>query len=253
MSGKFTVINVIKNYDSQYDWSKNKRKINLHNKGDKRVIYGYKWRRVNGTRNVVASFGILCGITGIIAGFFETLQGNIAPSGFVISTIGSNYIMADDFTYFAVTVIPNLLVTGILAILVSSLVLIWSVKFIDRKNGVLILLGLSITQMLVGGGWVIDLTLLTCLLATQIDKPLSWWGSHLPIRLQDWLTKLFPFSLIGYAFIAFSMLVFTILGVNDITMQTPMEMLVVVMFFPILLMIGGGFTHDVQRRFTVEP
>ena len=106
--------------------------------------------------------------------------------------------------------------------------------------------------MLVGGGWVIDLALLTCLIATQIDKPLSWWGSHIPIKLQDWLTKLFPFSLGAYTFISFSMLVLSILGVNEMTMQTPMEMLAVAMFFPILLMIGGGFAYDVKRRFTAE-
>ncbi|MFX0050059.1 MAG: hypothetical protein ACFFAJ_06145 [Candidatus Hodarchaeota archaeon] len=82
------------------------------------------WQKINGTRVAVGAFGILCGLTGIIAGYFEIHQGNIAPSGFVISTIGSNYTMANDFTYFAVTIIPNLLITGILAIIVSSLVII---------------------------------------------------------------------------------------------------------------------------------
>ncbi len=202
----------------------------------------------NGTRVVVAAFGILCGLTGIIAGFFEILQGNNAPSGFVISTIGPNYSMADDFTYFAITIIPNFLLTGILAIIISSLVIIWSVIFVHKKYGVIILLALSIMQMLVGGGWVIDLATITCILATRIDKPPNWWRSHLPGNLRLWLAKLLPISLICYAIVAFSMLVLSILGVNDIVLIRFIELLAAVMFIPMLLMIFGGLAQDLQRQ-----
>ena len=54
--------------------------------------------KLQGLRLVVAAFGILCGLTGIIAGIFEVLQGNIPTNGFEISTIGSSYLMVDDFT-----------------------------------------------------------------------------------------------------------------------------------------------------------
>ncbi len=206
----------------------------------------------NGTRVVIAGFGILCGLTGIIAGFFEILQGNNAPSGFAISTIGPNYSMADDFTYFAITIIPNFLLTGILAIFISCLVIIWSVIFVHKKYGVIILLALSIMQMLVGGGWVIDLATITCILATRIGKPLNWWRSHLPDNLRLWLAKLLPFSLICYAIVAFSMLVLSILGVNDIVLIRFIELLAAVMFIPMLLMIFGGLAHDLQRQINVD-
>jgi len=160
--------------------------------------------------------------------------------------------MADDFTYFAITIIPNLLLTVILAIIFSCLVIIWSVRFVHKKNGVLILLGLSITQMLVGGGWVIDLAIITCILATKIDKPLNWWISHLPTKLRLWLAKLLPSSLVIYAIISFSMLVLTILGVNDVTLIRPIEILAVAMFIPILLMIFGGLAHDIQRKLNAD-
>jgi hypothetical protein len=214
----------------------------------KQIKTRVQWRNVSGIRVVVAAFGILCGLTGIIAGFFVIRQGNIAPSGFVISTIGSNYIMAEDFTYFAVTIIPNLLVTGILSIIISCSVIVWSVRFVHRKNGALILLALSIMQMLVGGGWVIDLAIITCIIATRIDKPLNWWRSHLPTRLRFWLAKLLTYSLIAYTIVSFSMLAITILGVNDVTLRKPMEMLATAMFIPVLLMIFGGLAHDIQRK-----
>jgi hypothetical protein len=104
-------------------------------------------------------------------------------------------------------------------------------------------------QMLVGGGWVIDLATITSILATRIDKPLEWWRSHLPKKFQYWLTKLFPPSLLGYAIISLSMLVLTIVGVNDVTVIQPMEILATTMFLPILLMILGGLAHDIQRQF----
>ena len=202
----------------------------------------------DGVRVVVAAFGVLCGLSGIIAGCFEVRQGNTAPSGFIISTIGPNYSMAEDFTYFAVTIIPNFFITGILAIIVSSLVILWSVKYVQKKNGVLIFLGLSITQMLVGGGWVIDLALMTCIIATRIDKSLNWWRSHLPTKLRLWLVQLLPFSLVVYMIISFGMLVFTILGVDDATLIKPIEILAVAMFLPILLMIFSALAHDIQRK-----
>lgn len=206
------------------------------------------WQNFHGIRAVVAAFGILCGLTGMIAGFFEIRQGNIIPSGFEISTIGQNYSMSEDFTYFAITIIPNLLITGILAVIVSSIVIIWSVGFVHKKNGVLILLGLSITQMLVGGGWVIDLALMTCVLATRIDKPLNWWRSYLPNKLQLWFAKLLPLSIVVYAIISLTMLVLTIIGVNDAMLIEPLGFLAFVMFIPIIFMIFGGIAYEIQKE-----
>ena len=212
-----------------------------------------KWNNFNGTRVVVAAFGILCGLTGIIAGWFEINQGNTIPDDFVISTIGPNYLMADDFTYFAITLIPNFLITGILAIIVSSLVIIWSVRFVQTKNGVKILLGLTITQMLVGGAWVIDLALITCIIATRINKPINLWRSPLLTNVRLWLARLLPLSLIVYTIISSVMLILTIIGVNDQSLIKLLEPLATFMFIPILLMIFGGLAHDFERQLNIDP
>jgi len=203
---------------------------------------------LTGTRLVVAAFGSLCGLTGIIAGFFEILQGNSIPESIVISTIGPEYTMYEDFTYHAITIIPNFLVTGVLAIITSSLVILWSMKYIQRKNGALILLALSVAQMLVGGGWVIDLGVITSILATRIGKPLNWWRRNLPFNVRIWLVRLFPFSLISYVLISLSMLVLTIISVNSEALIKLLEPLAVVMFLPILLLIFGGLAYDIQNN-----
>jgi hypothetical protein len=168
-----------------------------------------------GLRLVVASFGILCGFTGIIAGIFEVLQGNISTNGYIISTIGPKYTMYQDFTYYAITMIPNLRITGLLAIISSSLVIRWSLKYAHSKNGALVLLILSIIQMLVGGGFVIDLGIMASILAARIDMPLDWWKRNLPNSAKEWLIKLFPYSVVGYALISLSMLVLSVMGVNS--------------------------------------
>ena len=54
----------------------------------------------------------------------------------------------------AMTIIPSLLVTGILTIVVGALLAVWAAKFISRKRGGLVLILLTIAMLLVGGGIV---------------------------------------------------------------------------------------------------
>ena len=211
----------------------------------KQTILG---QSLGGIRIVVAAFGILSGLTGMIAGIFEILQGNVAPSGLEISTIGSTYSMVDDFTYHAITLIPIFLLTGILAFIVSGLVIIWSVRFVEKKYGVLTLFILCISQVLVGGAWVIDIAIIMCLLATRINKPLNWWRSHLTGRTRDWFAKFFPLSLVCYAIISGAMLMLTIFGVNSAILIDALSPLATTMFIPILLMILGGFAVDIRGQ-----
>jgi len=212
------------------------------------AVHSLRIGGLTGIKMVVAAFGLLCGITGIIAGIFEILQGNIPTKGYVISTIGPHYLMYEDFTYFAITIIPNFMLTGILAIIFSSLVILWSVKYVQKKNGVWILLTLSVSQMLVGGGWVIDLAIITCLLATRINKPLNYWRKNLPVNIRIVLVKLFPFSFYAYTLVSLSMLVLTIIGVNSYVLIKLLEPLAVVMFIPIILLIFGGITYEIQKQ-----
>ena len=52
------------------------------------------------------------------------------------------------------TLIPNFLITGILAVVVSLVVMAWAAMFVQRKNGGLTLMLLSILLLLVGGGFI---------------------------------------------------------------------------------------------------
>ena len=51
------------------------------------------------------------------------------------------------------TIIPNMLVTGLLTIVVSLAVIVWSLSFVQREHGGLVLFLLTFGMLLVGGGF----------------------------------------------------------------------------------------------------
>jgi hypothetical protein len=154
----------------------------------------------NATRIIVSMVGILCGISGLEHGFFETLQGNATPSGLLISAIGPANRFWPGGTETALTVIPNFLITGILAMLASLAVIVWSAAFIQRKGGAAVFLLLSIFQFLVGGGFAqIFLVIVTAAAATQVNHPWNGWGVLLPDVLRRFMAKQWWWLLIVFA------------------------------------------------------
>lgn len=104
------------------------------------------------TRIVVSTFGALVAFAGIEHGIGEILQGPAAPGGLAIASwpdVRAFDILAGEP---AMTVIPNLMVTGVMAVIVALALGIWSVMFIERRGGGPVLIALSVLLLLVGGG-----------------------------------------------------------------------------------------------------
>ncbi len=102
--------------------------------------------------NVAASgLGIFTGLGGATHGPGAMLQGSVPPANIVFQAWPSLTALGGEP---AMTVIPNLLVTGILTITVGVLLAVWAAKFISRKQSGLILILLAIVLLLVGGGIV---------------------------------------------------------------------------------------------------
>ena len=211
------------------------------------------WDALSGVRLVVAAFAALCGATGVMAGCFEISQGYTETAGFVITTIDPEHAMAGELTYFAVTIIPNMVLTGIASIIVSAIAVVWAIWFVHRKHGPLILLGLFVAQTLVGGGWILDMAIITVILATQIGKPMNWWHRHLTGRARVILDRLLLPSLACYAIISFGLIALTVMIVDDPTWWESLNLLATMMFVPMVLMILGAFAHDVGRRAAAHP
>lgn len=108
------------------------------------------------TKTVAMWMGIVAGIGGAEHGYFEILQGNTKPDNLAFFTsIGPpcDPDMAWNACEPAMTVLSDLLVTGILALIFGLAVLGWSVGFLHRRHGGLVLILLSIAMLLFGGGF----------------------------------------------------------------------------------------------------
>lgn len=108
--------------------------------------------RDGATGTAVAVLGTLLGLAGVEHGIGELLQGSVRPDELFIMSWPDAAAMEILSGEPAMTVIPNLLVTGILAVSVGVAVAIWSIWFAGRPHGGLVLIGLSVLLLLVGGG-----------------------------------------------------------------------------------------------------
>lgn len=210
----------------------------------------------NATRVFASTFGAIMALAGIEHGIGEILQGNVAPNGITILSWPESEFFRSLGGEPAMTVIPNLLVTGILAVLVSLALFVWSVLFVHRKNGGLIMMLLSIAMLLVGGGIFPPIFgILIGAVATRIHAPASsskvyrsdgfrrflakFWPWSYTACIIAWLSALLGPGLLGYFF-----------GVNN-----PVVILAILFFAlgTLVLTVVSGFARDTQMQVGTRP
>jgi hypothetical protein len=192
--------------------------------------------------------GLTAGVAGIEHGIFEVLQGNVRPEGLMIPSIGPPCVPEQSWNSCepAMTIIPNLSITGILAIILGVIVVIWSALFVQRKHGGLVLIFLSILLLLFGGGIFPPLIgIIAGALATRINKPLNPWGSRFsgePLRA---LAVLWPWSLALYVLWVFGQFA---LGhfFNDWLLENG-YIIIVMVLGTLLLTVVTTYTRDLYR------
>jgi hypothetical protein len=149
------------------------------------------------------------------------------------------------------TIIPNFLLTGILAVIFGILVTAWAAAFVQRKYGARVLFLLSIILFLVGGGLApIILTVLAAATATRIGKPLTWWRVHLPHSIGSALARMWLWSVIAFVLVFWGTVAIQIFGLPfgaDITTGF-VTVLGVVLVVLIPLTVVVGLAADVQRQ-----
>jgi len=164
------------------------------------------------TRIVAVCLGVLAGLAGLEHGYFETLQGNVRPASLMFPSWGPQQCDPAKIWHAcepAMSVVPNFLAAGILTIVLSLVVIAWSVAYVKRKNGGLVLLLLSVALLLAGGGFFPPVIgIVGGAAGMQIHKPLTTkpggltrftarlWPWPLAI-LVTWLLGQFP---VGYFF-----------------------------------------------------
>jgi hypothetical protein len=196
------------------------------------------------TKTVAKWFGISAGIAGVEHGYFEILQGNTKPEGLMFPSMGPPCVSEEVWNACepAMTVIPNFLLTGILAVVIGLLVLIWSAAFVGRKNGGVVLILLSVALLLFGGGLFPPLIgIVGGVAGLKINKPLT--GKQVKgsvggaARLWPWPLVIFMVWIVGqwpavYFF-------------NDF-MQMAMYFGLFLIIATLPLFVYSAYAHDVQ-------
>lgn len=157
----------------------------------------------NATRLAVAVFGVIIGLAGLEHGIGEILQGNHAPDGLWIASWPEAEFFRIQAGEPALTLIPNLLVSGILSSLFSLIYLVTAVRFAGCKYGGLALIGLAAVMLAVGGGLFPPiLGLITGAIATRINHPIRVNFSQFATGIQKFFKKLWPGSIV-FSIVAF--------------------------------------------------
>lgn len=147
----------------------------------------------NALRVTVSTFGGLTGLIGMEHGIGEMLQGSTAPEGLMILS----WPNAEFFRVLggepAMTVIPNMLVSGILATIVSLIYAVWAVFLVQRRHSSAVMMGLSALMLLVGGGiFPPVLAFLTGAAAAGINAPADAKGTS--TRLHRFFHAVWPWA-----------------------------------------------------------
>jgi hypothetical protein len=208
------------------------------------------------TRIIVSTLGVLVGIGSIDHGLLETRQGNRPTPGLIVNALGSGYSWSawKEGGEGAFTLIPNFLVTGIVAMILGLLMILWSLRFLHRKHGPAGFLLLGIVSFLTGGG-VAQVVLFTLVwgFATRIRAPLTFSRWLIPPSMRPALGMIWPWTLIAATILFLAALEIAIVGyVPGVTGQ--MELLhtcwtiLAVALILFLLSVLSGFAQDIDKN-----
>jgi len=205
----------------------------------------------NAIQITVSTFGVLAGLAGIEHGVGEILQGSMAPGGLVIQSWPGSDFFAAVSGEPAMTVIPNLLVTGILAMLLSLLFIAWVTVYLPRKYSGWGMVLLSIAMLLAGAGFgppllglILSAAWFLAAPAARVHAPQTGWLAYL--RLPRFLAKVWRWSY--YAALAAwlsmfpgSSILYYFFGVDNATL---LVVLIFAAFGLLLLALLAGLAYD---------
>ncbi len=143
-------------------------------------------------RGTAGVFGVLAGLGGLTHGIGEVLQGNVRPDGIIIDSWTQGPIATNMGGEPGMTILPNLMVTGVFTIIVSLAIVIWSTRVRRKRDGVILLVQ-SMLMLLVGGGFGPPIIgLLAGVAGWGVEAPSRWWNRRLSIPVQRAVATLWP-------------------------------------------------------------
>jgi hypothetical protein len=167
------------------------------------------------TRVIAATMGVLVGLGSIDHGVLECLQGARPTTGLIVNALGPGY----NWTLWkqggegAFTLLPNFLLSGIVATLLGVLMIVWALCFLQSRRGSLIFLALGVISFLTGGGVAqVILFALTWAVARKINAPLPFWRRFVPTPVRRALGCIWPWTLTASAILFLAALEIAVFG-----------------------------------------
>ena len=143
------------------------------------------------THIVASTFGAVMGIAGLEHGIGEALQGNAAPGPMPFQSWPNSEAFKILGGEPAMTILPSMLLAGILTILLSIAVIAWSLTSMRSKWGSPILFLLAIGLLLSGGGYAPPvLGVVTALGALLVHARVGWLHSNVPSFIKQGAARL---------------------------------------------------------------
>lgn len=199
----------------------------------------------NATRLIAASFGFVAGFGGLEHGYFEILQRNARPESIMIASMGAPCVPEEIWNACepAMTIIPNFLVTGILAMVFGLVTIVWAVAFVKRQHGGTILALLSFGLLLFGGGiFPPAIGIVGAVVGTRINIPLK----KRPGPIWRMLAKMWPWTLVAFFAWLFGQFLIGYLS-NEFLMENAVLIPILILGL-IAVSILAGYAHDVQKN-----
>jgi hypothetical protein len=216
--------------------------MTLSNLGQEKTSF---WKDINSTRLFVVIQGTIGGLAGMVHGINEILMGNKPAARLVF-----------DYATGAFTIFPTYLSSGIAVVCLGLALMVWTIGFIQRKNGPAIFLFISILLFLAGGGIAqVAFFLIAWGVSTRINRPSDWWKNDLSGKARKRLARAWVAFFSGgylFLFIGIAMwLIFTPPGTLFQTHRTEYLicwMSLLVGFILQILAIVSGFARELERQ-----
>jgi len=203
----------------------------------------------NATRIAAAGLGIYAGLLGTAHGVYEVLQGNVQPESMLFNAIGPPCVASETASAClpAMTVIPNYQVTGLLTILVGLTMVVCAAAFIQRKHSSLVMLLLSISLLLVGGGFIPPMIgTLSGAIASRINAALFWRRPLFSENTSTLLARLWPWTLVAY--FSWILLQWMIGPVFTGFVLKNSALILFIEFGLLVLVVLSAFAYDIQDK-----
>jgi len=154
------------------------------------------------SRTTASVLGLFGGGASIEHGIYEILRGNVRPQGLMINSMGPP--CQPEAVWHrcepAMTILPSFLITGILAVAIGAFFILWSLAFVQRKAGGLVLIFSSIPMLLFGGGIFPPLIgIVAGAVGTRINRTAAFGPNNRPGVIVRITSRLWPWTLIVLA------------------------------------------------------